>query len=244
MINQSELLNQAIGAFAGAFFAFIFLRLGDFFSKIYSREVKHYNSLIILETQLNEIGGIIHDNLYILPSFQRIISTGNIYYNNLHTIPVDKSHYESLYDVALINELFTYFYQVRKINDDIETATNGYSDIKNALIQQHINQAHYTVNAKILTENLKMIETFLIDLEERTTKLMARVRVQARKDKPLGSRIMEVFIRPSGKNLKKSELNKEFKNISKEIEETKTQSQKEIEEVLKKYRERAENNNL
>lgn len=236
-LNQ-ELLVQGVSAFAGAFFAFLFLRIADFLSKLYAREVKHYNSLVILETQLNEIGGIIHDNLYVLPNFQRVITSGNVYYNNLHQIPVDKSHYESLYDIDLLNELFTYFYQVRKLNDDLETATNGYNDIKNALIQKHINPADYKVNAEMLAENLKTMEMFLTDLEERTTRLMARIRVQMRKDKPLGTRIMELLIRPSGKKLKKTEVDKEFEKLNKEIEETKTQSQKEIEEVLKKYREK------
>lgn len=235
---SQELLVQGFSAFAGAFFAFIFLRIADFLSKLYSREVKHYNSLVILETQLNEIGGIIHDNLYVVPNFQRVITSGNVYYNNLHLIPVDKSHYESLYDIDLLNELFTYFYQVRKLNDDLETATSGYNDIKNALIQGHINQEHYKVNAGMLAENLKTMEMFLTDLEERTTRLMARIRVQMRKDKPLGTRIMELLIRPSGKKLKKTEVDKEFEKLNKEIEETKTQSQKEIEEVLKKYREK------
>lgn len=239
--DNYDLLNQAIAAFAGAFFAFLFVRLGEFFTKLYSREVKHYNSLVNLETQLNEIGGIIHDNLYILPFFQNVISSGNVYYNNLHVIPVDKSHYENLYDIELINELFTYFYQVRKINDDMTSATSGYGDIKNALIQGHITQEHYKVNAMMLAENLKMIEVFLSDLEERNMKLMARVRVQSKKDIPLGSRIMGKLIKTSGKNLKHSEINKELKKLEKEIEDTKTQSQKEIEEVIKKYRKKQEN---
>ena len=59
-----------------------------------------------------------------------------------------------------------------------------------------------------------------------------------RKDKPLGTRVMELLIRPSSKKLKQAEIDKEFEKLNKEIEETKTQSQKEIEEVLKKYREK------
>lgn len=235
---SQELLVQGFSAFAGAFFAFLFLRIAEFLSKLYTRQVKHYNSLVILETQLNEAGGIIHDNLYILPNFQRVISSGNVYYNNLHPISVDKSHYENLYDIDLLNELFTYFYQTRKINDDMETAGIGYNDLKTSLMQGHMTQEHYKVNAELLAENLKAIEVFLGDLEERTIKLMARIRVQMKKDKPLGTRIMELFIRPSGKKLKQPEVDREFEKLSKEIEETKTKSQKEIEEVLKKFREK------
>lgn len=231
-----ELIMQGFSAFAGAFFAFLFIRIAEFLSKLYQRQVKHYNSLVILETQLNEIGGIIHDDLYILPNFIRVIKSGNVYYNNLHPIPIDKSHYESLYDLTILNELFTYNYQVRKLNNDMETASSGYQDIKNALIQKNITHQDYTVNTNILAENLKQIEIFLADLEERTVKLLVRIRVQMRYDKPLGTRIMGWFIRSHGANLSEKEIKKEEDKLNKEIEETKTKSQKEIEEILKKYR--------
>lgn len=232
---MSQIFIEGFSAFAGAFFAFLFLRLGEFLTKLYQREVKHYNSLVILETQLNEIGGIIHDNLYILPNFIRVIKSGNIYFNNLHQIPIDKGHYENLYDLDLLNLLFSYNYQVRKINDDMATASLGYQDIKNALIQKHIAPEHYKVNANLLAENLKQIEIFLTELQEETVKLLARIRVQMRYDRPLGTRIMSIFIHTYGEKVKQKEIDKEVEKLNKEIEDTKTASQKQIEEILKKY---------
>jgi len=234
--TSQQLLIQGFSAFAGAFFAFLFLRLSEFLTKIYQREVKHYNSLVILETQLNEIGGIIHDNIYILPNFRRVITSGNIYFNNLHALPIDKSHYENLHDLDLINDLFSYFYQLRKINDDIETSTSGYIDIKNALIQKNITPQDYKVNSNLLAQNLGYIEVFLTDLEERTVNLMARIRVQIKKEIPLGTRIQQLFIRTSEGKLNPEDIKKETGKLKKEIEATKAQSQKEIEEALKKYK--------
>lgn len=231
-----DLLVQGFGAFAGAFFAFLFLRLAEFFSKIYQRQVQHFNSLVILETQLNEIGGIIHDNLYILPEFIRVITSGNVYFNNLHPIPIDKSHYEKLYDLDLLNELFSYYYQVRKMNDDMETMTRGYGEIKSALIQKHINIADYKVNTAILAENLKTHEMFMIELQQETVKLLARIRVQIKSDTPLGTKLQRLFIHSSEGKIDQKEIDKEMKKLNKEIEETKTKSQKQIEEVLRKYK--------
>lgn len=238
ILGQSDqtFISEGLAAFAGAFSAFLFLRISEFLTKLYQRQVRHYNSLVALETQLNEIGGIIHDNLYILPNFIRVIKSGNVYFNNLRPIPVDKSHYENLYDLSLINELFSYNYQVRKINDDMETASIGYRDIKNALIERNISPEHYKINTDGLAEKLKQIELFLSDLQKRTIKLLARVRLQIRSDKPLGTRIVGMFIRPSGPGLKEAEIENEVKKINAEIEETKTQSQREIEAVLEEYR--------
>lgn len=232
---NSQILVQGFSAFAGAFFAFFFLRLGEFLAKLYQREIKNYNSLVLLEIQLNELGGIIHDNLYILPNFMREIVSGNIYFNNLHTLPMDKSHYDNLYDLDLMNRLFSYQYQTRKLNDDMTTASLGYSDIKNALIQKNIGQRDYIINAKILASNLKQIEIFLMELQNETVELLAKVRVQMVYDKPFGAKLQSFFMHASSKRIRKDDIKKEKEKLLKEIEETKTQSQKQIEEVLKKY---------
>ena len=232
---MNQILIEGFSAFAGAFFAFLFLRLAEFLTKLYQREVKHYNSLVLLETQLNEIIGIIHDNLYVLPNFMRVIKSGNIYFNNLHILPIDRSHYDSLYNLDLMNALFSYQYQARKLNDDMTTATLGYTDIKNALIQKNIEKPDYIINAELMAINLKQIEIFLSELQNETVELLAKVRVQMVYDKPLGTKLQSFFIRSSSKKIKKEEIKKEKEKLLKEIEETKTKSQKQIDEVLKKY---------
>lgn len=232
---MNQIYIEGFSAFAGAFFAFLFLRLAEFLSKIYERQVKHYNSLVILDTQLNELGGIIHDNIYLIPFFKKSITLGNIYFSKLRSMPIDKSHYENLHDINLINDLFSFNYQVRKLNDDIDSLTNGYADIKNAYIQHNIQKPDYLINAQISAELLTTLEVFLKDMEECTVQLMAKVRLMSKRDVPLGTRIARLFIHTSGSKLKKNEIENEAKKLHKEIEETKIKSQKEIEEAIKKY---------
>lgn len=238
MDTNTELLIQGFSAFTGAFFAFLFLRLAEFFSKIYERQVKHYNALILLETQLNELGGIVHDNIYLIPFFRNAITSGNIYFSKLSQLPIDRSHYLTLHDIELINELFSFNYQLRKLNDDIESLADGYADIKNAYIQHHIEKQDYLVNAQISAEHLTALEAFLGDIENRTVQLMAKVRLMAKRDVPLGTRLVRFFIHTSGAKFITKEIAEETRKLQKEIEETKTQSQKEIEEVIKKFREK------
>lgn len=232
---EYDLLVQGFAAFAGAFFAFLFLRVAEFFTKLYQRQVKHYNSLVNLEVQLNEIGGIISDNIYILPKFREVIASGNIYFNNLHLLPIDKSHYENLYDLDLMNRVYTYNYGLRKINDDMQTATQGYLDIKDALIQQNINKKDYVINASLMADQLFLIEVFLKELQNETVELQARVRVQMRGDKPLGTRIQQFFIHSVGPKIKQDELDEEIKKLKSELKETGEKSRKEIDDVLKKH---------
>lgn len=233
---NNQLLIQGFSAFAGAFFAFIFLRLAEFLSKVYQRQVKHYNSLVILETQLNELGGIIHDNIYLIPFFRNAITSGNIYFSKLRQLPIDRTRYENLHDIDLINDLFSFNYQLRKLNDDMDSLADGYADIKNAYIQHHIQKQDYLINAQISAELLTALEAFLGETESQTVQLMAKVRLMSKKDVPLGTTVARWFIHTSGSSLKKVDIDREAEKLLKEIEETKTQSQKEIEEVLKKYR--------
>src|SRR3990167_8334475 len=231
-MDTSELLLNGFGAFAGAFFAFLFLRLGEFLTKVYERQVKHYNSLINLEVQLNEISGIIHDDLYILPPFIKTIKLGHVYFNNLHTLKIDRNHYENLCNLALLNELFSYNYQIRKINDDIETMSSGYHDIKNALIQRNITPQEYKVNADVLSENLEYIRLFLVNFQEKTINLIARIRIHIKHDQPLGARLMRPFISAVRYKLKEEDIKKETKMLKLEIEESVKKSSADIKKIL------------
>ncbi len=233
--SSVSLLNQGIAAFAGAFFAFLFVRLAEFFSKLYERQTKHYNSLVTLGTQLNENITIINDNLFLLPNFRRVISAGHIYFNSLHVFPIDKSHYENLHDLDLINEVFSYFYQLRRINDDMTTMVSGYVDIKNALVQKNIKPSEYKINANSIADNLKMLEVFLKDMDEKTINLLARVRIQMKKEIPLGTRIQQLLIRTSEGKLERREIEDEVKKLKDEIESVREQSKREQENALKKY---------
>jgi hypothetical protein len=232
-MDVNSILLLAFSAFAGAFFAYLFTRIADFFDRVYKRQLKHYNSLVNLETQLNEIGGIINDDLYIIPDFIRTISSGHVYFNNLRTLPIDKSHYANLYDLDLINLLFSYNYDLRKINDDLETITRGYDKIESAFTQKNISPSEYVFNCKNLSLNLKLIEIFLTKLQDKTTQLLARVRIESKNDLPLATQLQRFFIKTSGSTITKVELDKEIKKLNKEIDNTKKTSRTEIDNILK-----------
>lgn len=232
---EKELLLQAFAAFAGAFFAYFFTRVADFFSRVYSRQVKHFNSLVRLETQLNEIIGIIDDNLYILPPYRTVLESGNVYYNNLHVIQVDKSHFDDLHDIDLLNALFEYQYEIRRNNDDIDTFTRGMLMLTEALLNKGITHDEYKANALLMAEKTKTIEVFHRRLLENTIHLQARVRLQLKLDTPLGTKLQRWFIHTAGddKKITKKMLKSERKKLDSELKKSREKSQKEIEKIRK-----------
>lgn len=233
MSATTELLIQGFSAFAGAFFAFVFLRITEFLSKIYERQVRHYNSLVVLETQLNELIGIISDDLYLIPTFKNSIESGNIYFSKLSQLPIDKTHYDNLQDITLINDLFSYNSQLRKLNDDIDSLSGGYADIKNAYIQRNIDPNDYLLNAKITAKMLTTLQVFLDDTNKKTIELMAKVRLMSKRDVPLGTQMMRWFIKTSGDEVSNTDIKAETKKLIKEVKQTQSRSKKEIDKIIK-----------
>jgi hypothetical protein len=229
---DDEVIIQIFGAFCGAFFAFFFFRLAEFFKSFYDRQVKNYNSLVNLETQLNEFGGILSDNLYILSNFIKNIENGKIFFNILRLLPINREHYENFLNTDIINDLFIHNYQARKVNDDIDAFNEGYRDMKNAFIQKNISREEYQHNANILEKSMRLHILFEEKLQEETINLMARVRARRKKDRPLGSTIMGCFFKQSKTSLKPEEIDTEFKIIKADIEKSQKESQKEIDKIL------------
>lgn len=62
-----------------------------------------------MENLLNENIGVAHDKIYICQPFASAISRGNVYYNNLKMIPLDKKILLELHDTNMINKLFSYY---------------------------------------------------------------------------------------------------------------------------------------
>lgn len=232
--KNSNFLVSGTAAFLGAFLAFLFVRLGDFLSKVYTREVMHYNSLVTLGTELNELIGMIDSNLYLMPNFKKAIKEGNIYWSRLRILPINKTHLNELYDINLINKVFEFNHEVRSLNNDIENLMEGYNDLKNAFINKHIAVEHYVQNAVLISKQIDLLEKFLTDLSNKVQVLFARVRLQQEKDKPLGTKIMEFFIHTSGSKITQKEINKEVNKLKKELADSRAKSKREIDAILKK----------
>lgn len=232
--TSKDFMITVLNGFWTAFFALIFLGISSIVSKIFSREMKHYNSLVNLESQLNEMIGIIKDNIYVMEGYKDVIIKGNIHWGNLRPVFIDKSHYENLHDTDLINRVFSFFYQVRKINDDMENLQTGYNDLKNAYIQKQIPVEQYVENAKRICVVLDDLETFSEQLTDELLTLLTRVRIQIKHDKPLTARISEALIYTIGNRITMEEFEKEKKLVDEELDSSTKESAKQIQKIIKR----------
>lgn len=232
--TTKDFIITVLNGFWTAYFALIFLGISSLLQKLNTRQVKHYNSLVTLANQLNEMIGVIKDNLYIMDGFKKSIVKGNIHWGSMSPIFIDKSHFDNLADVDLINKVFTLFYQIRKLNDDIKGTQKGYEDLKNAYIQKQITVDHYIANAERIAILMEELELFYEELSENVLVLLATVRIQMRKDKPFTAWLLEKFLYTSGKKISIVEFDEEKTKLQTELELSSNISKKEIKKVTRK----------
>ena len=231
-----DYIDKAVGAFMGAFFAFLFIRIGDTFAKIYERQKKHYNALVKLEYICNDYLNIASDNIFIIDDFNKIAENAFrkdqpiIYMNKLHLFPLDKEIVLSLGNIDLVNEVFTFNTDLNKMNSSIETVNRFYEEIKDAFIQRKVDDQTYKVNVQICIGKLIELKKFLVDLEEKTERILAISRILS-KDKLL---LTHFISKRYFTNKLEKKIPKEIEKLESEIAEVSTKSKKEIQEILDK----------
>lgn len=235
--TQSEVSAQFSGAFMGALFAFLFVRLGDALTKVYERKLKHYNALVRLEQQLNTYLNRISDNLFVINDFitqsDEIIKKGKpvIYFNVLHEFAVDKEIGLELHNLDLINQLFSFEAGVEKMNHSIASTNRFHSDIKTAFIEKNIDFDTYKNNIGLMCGKVDELKRFLIGLEQECKELGAVTRLLMC-DKPFFTRLSHLFLKKRISERTRKEVPDEIERLESEISSTQKESKERIDSLL------------
>lgn len=234
-----DLVVVAVSAFSGASFATlgsaVLLTIGN----VVRRNRKNYNSLVRLEIYLNEMIGRIQENIYIGRNFIDALKEESISYDEMHNFIIDREFYVELLDVELINKLFIYNYNLRKLNNDINNIIKFYEELRLGYRDKHLTQEVYVLNTKTLVIQTETIIKFLERLYKETIDLMAYTRIRRRNSRLYVDRTRDIFLRRKGK-IEEKVINNERKTLEKEINTFSEESRKDISETL--YRD--ENNPL
>ena len=239
--SNSKFTESASAAFLGAFLAFIFVRVADFFKSYSDRVAKSHSALVKLQHSLNNLLTSLDDNIYVIEIFEKIYNTYKvkspehtfIWANKLHPVELHNDIIIDLLNIDLINELFSLNIHLRKLNNSMDTTNDAYQESKNALIAKNITPQNYLDNVANLYSNLLTIKKFLKDAMNETTIVFAAIRILA-KQKPL---ISYIFPLVSGPSLDKSfnvKRDKERNALLEEIKTTKQKSSDRINETLNK----------
>lgn len=233
-----EYLNSAIGAFMGAFFAFLFIRLSDFFTRIHERQRNNYNALVKLEHFFIDCGNIISANIFVINDFVSSISTAKkegrlfVSFNRLDRFPIPKEILLELINIDFINEVATFYTHLDKMNGSCDASNRMQDTIQNAFIQKNLTPDNYLENINILYVKLQELKKFLEDLNEENIRIASITRVLL-KEKSLLTTWMSLFMNMRFNKKMEVLAQDEVKILKKEIEYNQAKSRERIEKILR-----------
>lgn len=237
---NKKFTESASAAFFGAFLAFVFVRVGDFFKSYSDRTAKNHSTLIKLEHTLNGLLNTLDDNIFVIETFETIYKNYAqktnqdhvfVWANRLHPVANLDALILELLNIDLINELFTLNIHIRKLNESMDTLNGAYAESKEAMIGGKISQENYLINVERLHKDLLDIKRFISSSIEETTQALAAVRVLARRRPLMGYLLRRLAGHKYGKKFS-SKRAAEIATLRAEIEKIKRESQDRINNVL------------
>jgi len=221
--------QQAAGAFFGALFAFGFFLLSDHLARTRERQRRHHTGLVTLEYRFNEYLSVISDNLYLIRHFRPTVESGSVHWSLPRPLPLGEPVYLDLINLEIINEYFSLLVDFRKANDDLQNIILGYGKLVDLYASRKSSPEEYRANALFMADRLETIGLSLHVKEKQVQRLLAKLRLLARKDSP-NNRWLWWSTRTSF--FSESEVEEELTKLGKEIAEMKQKSRQEIDRVL------------
>ena len=237
---DDKFTETASAAFLGAFLAFLFVRVGDFFKAYSDRVTKNHSTLIKLEHSLNSLLGTLDDNIYVIETFESLyeknISKSNqthifVWANRLHPVTLIDELMLDLLNIDLINELFSLNTHLRKLNDSAETLNGAYAEAKDALISGKIDPENYLNNMQRIHSDLLDIKNFISSYITESAEALSAIRVLAKKRPLMGYVLRRIAGHKYGGSFE-NKRQKELSKLQEEMEQIRKESSNKIERVL------------
>lgn len=175
LAQDSQYITSGIGAFFGAFFAFLFLIIQSGFGRIYQRKLNHRNALVKHERMLNEYFNIAGDNGYVAEGFIEAIDNGGLYIPIFVPFEVNKELLIEIAHIDYVNDMFELNAAIAKTKQAMEVITDGYNQLKASLLTGSIDKVTFDANTKgFCRSGLVKLKIVLEDLDKKTEDLFVK----------------------------------------------------------------------
>lgn len=237
---DDKFTESASAAFLGAFLAFLFIRIGDYFKSYSDRVTKNHSALVKLQHNLNYLLNTLNDNIYFINKFEDIyeknVNNANqtnifVWTNKLRSVTLIDELILDLLNIDLVNELFILNIHLRKFNDSAETLNDTYLESKDAMISKKIDVENYMSNIQVLYGDLADIKKIINSYINEATEALSAIRVLAKKKPIMGYVVQKIAGHKYSHNFKKKR-SEELSKLQKELRESKDTSSQKIQSVL------------
>jgi len=219
--SDREAFRALLGAFSGAFFAFLFVRFGEGLKRIYDRKEKHHTSLVRLLHYFNDCLGITGDNVFIIDTFLNVFDDKRlqsnelppIFTNRFHEYPIDRELVIGLTNLDFANDVYTLNVGLRKLNDSLATFDRSYAQIMEAFISKKIDTAMYVGNIRHSRGRYVEMREFLLQTKADLIRLFASANLLT-KDAPFLVRVIGALTKSGYSSRFKANLPAEIQKVS------------------------------
>lgn len=232
-----EIIKLLISPFAGAFFAYLFIRLAERVKA--KKEKKKSNIRALGKIQLfgNENYNSLFDTLYNIDQILDVIelarqkSQSPFSANRLDKISIDKDILLDLRNDDFINEYFSYIILVERHNNDVTNINHFHESMKMARLSGQITPENYNDNMQRFEERLKLFRKFCVNSMERTEFIIARCRVLIKNESSLFRKVFKISYKGYSKSFYKK-YDAELLLLQKEMEEKKKSSKEKSDKII------------
>ena len=228
--SDLEAFKALVGAFGGAFFAFLFVRFGDGLKKIYDRKEKNHSTIVRLQHYFNDFLNITGDNLFIADDCIRVfeeksLQAGHrvIYMNVFHSYPVDRETLVGLTNVEFLNEVYSLNVDLNKLNASLAAVDRAYGHARDAFVATHLDLLSYIDNARRTRDRCAEMRGFLLRTRHDLIRLLAMANLLA-KDPPFLARVIRALTKTSYPRSLKSSLDAEISRVTADMDDIAKQS--------------------
>lgn len=233
LLKSDDYITSGIGAFMGAFSAFIFLIIEKNFSRYQKRRKRHFDGLVKTEYLLNENLQIVSDNVYLTKGLLKVVKHGQVHIGSFRQILWDRKILLDLANIELINKLASYGIDVKKANRDLNMMTELYRELRLALLRKVINVNTFKTNLPRLISQIESIIEILKKLDLDTEVRLSEVKVALRNRNAIDWFFNKISRHKLPKNFKEK-VEVELIRLKKERDKTRKQSIKELAKIKQK----------
>ena len=232
-----EILKLLIPAFAGAFFAFLFLRFADWGKKKKNIRDKNIRALNRIQLICNENHNFLNDSIYNIDEIIKVIEEARkrkqspFSENHLDKITNDKILLLDLVNNAFVNDYFSYAIMVEKHNNDVDSINHFHESMKMARLTGQISVENYIENMSRFGENIKLFKKFCSDSMDMTQDIIAKCRVQLKDETSLWKKLFKKPIYNYDKTFNKKYA-AELVLLKKELDQITNASKERIKKVV------------
>ena len=232
--NNTSVWPSAIGAFLGAFFAFIFGLVAFYVQRKIERYWKHRNSIVEIEQLLNDHLNNSSANQFLLKGAIETLNKHHMAYTLLNQFRIPDDIELKIGNLELLNKYSEYKEPVIKLNHGMTTWQGLNEQLqKNIIANPDIPPPIVHKNMWHISKQGKELNKFLLGLDKDTKRFLAFIRIFMRIDKYIWSIPILKIKHKNITIISKSEVDQELKTLNKEINNITKESKRRISKIMK-----------